>query len=571
MPPAHPLADQAATLRSKTLTFLRAPVSRELWAMLMNRGHSFIMPASWSALPRTRQIESMVVAEGKRVSDGTTFAMAGDLVQAARAIGQDQSIALPFTPDVLPASSGMLAFSPEEPLMHVGPGAPVVAVTWGPPMEGFSPGVHLTWWAAMPDQDQEPDAAARGRLIPMVPDFDLHLSFLPFFDTRLCLEELPSGLLYSAVPLRTVVAAWYALTADSTALSEQRPHAAVTQALKELRAKKRGVQVATTSGADTAHRAITERAAQRMRDVNEQSEMFAPSPELAATPKKVEHGVFEAALDHQLDAGNRRIAHIYREASDHWHRLEMQATQRYPGIFENLEELRVREHGQWKPWCWVPSDHVAAWLVEMYDAPVDQAMWDGHRIAALGAWRSGGRHSVLTTLRLQETASDRVPAHLPEAMPAPGLGVVIDDNGRIHLLLAFLDDVSDHGPADAELVLISNYGNPAHMIEDVSKLTVFLTGTDLLDAVKITQGYYDDAVVKNGGTKPHPAEEAEYAEHAYAMGLYTGLLSAICAPGAQVQDAGALTGRKLPATWPPEPNVLSETTLWLLGGETGTR
>ncbi|MFI7094853.1 hypothetical protein [Streptomyces lydicus] len=92
-------------------------------------------------------------------------------------------------------------------------------------MEGFSPGVHLTWWTAMRHEAQEPNAAAQGRLIPMVPDFDLHLPFLPRFDTRLYHQELPSGLLYSAVPLRTVVAAWYALTADSTTLSEQRPQA----------------------------------------------------------------------------------------------------------------------------------------------------------------------------------------------------------------------------------------------------------------------------------------------------------------------------------------------------------
>ncbi|MEW2498195.1 hypothetical protein AB0942_32365 [Streptomyces nodosus] len=156
--------------------------------------------------------------------------------------------------------------------------------------------------------------------------------------------------------------------------------------------------------------------------------------------------------------------------------------------------------------------------MKMYDAPVDQASWDGPRIAALGAWRSGGRHSVLTTLPLQETASDRVPADLTETMPAPGLGLVIDDNGTVHLLLAYLDEVGERGTADAELVLISNYGDPNHMLEDITKLTVFLTGKDLLDAVKITQAYYDYAAVENG-TEPHPTDEALYAEHAYALGV----------------------------------------------------
>ncbi|WP_329155925.1 hypothetical protein OIU91_41615 (plasmid) [Streptomyces sp. NBC_01456] len=562
--PAHPLADLAAALRSKTLAFLRAPVSREFWGMLVDQGHTFVMPAAWSALPRSRQIEGLLAAEGKRVADGTTFAMDAGLVRAAREVGQDQSIPLPFTPDVLPAPSGMLAFSSDEPLTHLPSGDPVVAVTWGPPMDGFSPGVHLTWWAPMREDEQERDAAARGRLIPIFPDFDLHLSFLPLFDTRLHLQQLPSGLIYSAVPLRSVVAAWYALTADSATLREERPQATVTQALKEQKAKKRGVQVATGRGADTAHRSITERAAQKMSELGD-SDIFEPSPELAATPKRADHGVFDATLDHRLEAGHRRFAHIYREAADHWHRLEMQVTQRYPGIFEGLEELRAQNSSQWQPWCWMPSGRVSGWLIKMYDAPVDQASWDGPRIAALGAWRSGGRHSVLTTLPLQETASDRVPADLTETMPAPGLGLVIDDNGTVHLLLTYLDEVGERGTADAELVLISNYGEPTRMLEDITKLTVFLTGNDLLDAVKVTQAYYDYAAVQNG-TEPHPADEALYAEHAYALGFFTGLLAGICAPGAELKDAGALTGRKLPAPWPPEPNVLSETTLWLLTG-----
>jgi hypothetical protein len=561
----HPLADQAALLRAKSLAFLRAPVSREFWKMIMDGGHSFVMPAAWQALPRARQIESVIAAEDKRIADGTTFAMADDLRQAAHAVGQDQSIPLPFTEDVLPAPCGMLVFSAQEPLLHVN-SLPVIAVTWGPPMEGFSPeGVHLTWWTAMGDEHQKPDAAARGQLIPMMPDFDLHLSFLPQFDTRLHYSnaELSSEQLYSAVPLRTVVAAWYALTATSTTLSEQRPRATLTQTLKELKAKRRGVQVATTGATDTARRDITDRAADKMRQLVEPNIMFKPAPETAATPRTVSYGVFEAGLDHQLDPAHRRIARIYREAAAHWHRLEMQALQRYPGIFTFLEELRTREHEQWQPWCWMPSSRVAARLMKMYNTPTNRAMWDGPRIAALGAWRSGGRHSVLTTMPIGSTASDCVPAELPEIMLAPGLGMVIDANGTVDLLLACLDDASDRGPAEAELLLISNYGEPARMLEDVTKLTVYLTGNDLLDAVKITQAYYDDAAVRNG-REPQPADDTAAAEHAKTLGQFTGLLAGICSPDAVLQDAGALTGRKLSAPWPPQPNVLSETTLWLL-------
>lgn len=562
--PVHPLADQAATLRATALKYVRSPLSREFWSWLVQEGRSFIMPAAWAAWPPARQIESVLAAESKRISEGTTFAMSDDLVRAARDVGADQSIPLPFAADVVPAPAGMLAFSADEPLMYINSN-PVIAVTWGPPLEGFSEGVHLTWWTAMPEQGQEPDAVALGRVIPMVPDFEVHLPFLPHFDVRLYQDkqELPSGLLYSAIALRTVVAAWYALTADSTALSEQRPQAAVTQALKELKAKKRGVQIATSGG--DAHSSITERAAHKWREVREQYDLFDPGPELAATPKTVSHGVFEAALDHQLDTGHRRIAHLYREAADHWHRLEAQSLQKYPGVFAGLEELRARESERWKPWCWVPSHRVAAWLMEVYDTPADEALWDGARIAALGAWRNGGRHSVLTPLPDQATAFDRVPVDLPETMPVPGLGMVVDDNGTLHLLLACLDDADGEGPADAELLLISNYGEPARMLENVTKLTLFLTQGTYLDALKATQAYYDAAAVQNGRKPPAP-DEAAYIEHAATMAAFTGLLSGICAPSAPLHDAGALTGRKLPAPWPPEPNVLSEMTLWLPTG-----
>ncbi|WP_157876847.1 hypothetical protein [Streptomyces graminilatus] len=563
----HPLADQAALLRAKSLAFLRAPVSREMWKTIMDGGHSFVMPAAWQALPRARQIESVIAAEDKRIADGTTFAMADELRQAANAVGQDQSIPLPFTEDVLPAPSGMLVFSAQEPLLHVN-SHPLIAVTWGPPMEGFSPqGVHLTWWTAMRDEHQKPDAAARGQLIPMMPDFDLHLPFLPQFDTRLHYSnaELSSTSLYSAVPLRTVVAAWYVLTATSTTLSEQRPRATVTQTLKELKAKRRGVQVAT-GAADTARRDITDRAADKMRQLVEPNNLLKPAPEIAATSRTVSYGVFEPGRDHQLDSAHRRIARIYREAAAHWHRLEMQAIQRYPGVFTFLEDVRAREHELWQPWCWMPSLRVAAWLMKMYNAPTDKAMWDSPRIAALGAWRSGGRHSVQSTLPIGSTASDRVPVGLLNAMPAPGLGMVIDAGGTVDLLLACLDDVSargDRSPSDAELLLISNYGEPDRLLEDVTKLTVYLTGNDLLDAVKITQAYYDAAAVQNG-KEPQTADDTAAAEHAQTLGQFTGLLAAICAPDTALQDAGALTGRKLPAPWPPQPNVLSETTLWLL-------
>lgn len=143
-------------------------------------------------------------------------------------------------------------------------------------------------------------------------------------------------------------------------------------------------------------------------------------------------------------------------------------------------------------------------------------------------------------------------------MPAPALGLVIDDAGAINVLLAAVDDVSGPQGPDAELVLITNYGDATRMLDDVTRITLRLEGTDLREDVTRTQAYYDRAAVKNGDAPPPTLDEASYARHTHKVSLLTGLLSAVCAPGSELQDAGALTGRKPTAASPPPPGLLPE-------------
>ncbi|MEY9839568.1 hypothetical protein [Streptacidiphilus sp. EB103A] len=568
----HSLADAAATLRSTTLTLLRSPLSRECWSFVYERGHRFTMPAKWAALPRHQQIEQLLKAEDRRIASGTTFALDSAAAQAVSAVAHNLDLPLPFSAEILPAPSGMIVAA--DPLVDLASGT-MVAISWGPPMDGFGAGVHLTWWGHANAQDFP--GAPTGREVILMPDFDMHLPFAPLVDARLWHREVSSGALYSQVPLRAVVAAWYALTTPGIETVEHRPAAVHGRALAAQKAKSRGVRIATAATTGAAEAAIVARAADFA------AQLLTPSPdadsltgfnEATPTPHTAPHGVFAPEHDHQLDAEGRRTAFLYRTGAEHWHRLEQEAAQTYPGIFAQLEELRALEHGQWRSWCWVPGERVSAWLVQAHGATVRRAVWDGPRIAALGAWRSGGRHALLANPTAEPHGpSTPVPAGLLAAMPACGLGLILPAGQRIRLALTCLDDglagrqdPDDYAAASSgQLVVVSDEGERARGLRELTKYSIFLTGQTLQGAVKATQQYFDRAAVRNGQA-PQPADDAGCAEHAVEIGSFTGPLTAICASGAVPADVGALTGRKEPAPWPPEPSLLAEVQLWRLAG-----
>ncbi|MCX4666462.1 hypothetical protein OG453_07240 [Streptomyces sp. NBC_01381] len=553
---AHPLADHAAALRSKALDFLRSPLAVEVWSMLLNEGQAFTMPAQWGALPRQQQIQQLLKAEGRRIADGTTFAVDVAVVAAAKAAGQDRQLRLPFTEDLLPAPSGMFVSTTS--MGDLVNGWPMSVVTWGPPMDGFAPGVHLAWWSIPPTQPSNPD-----RRLPIYPDFDLHLPLPPIVDGRLWEIDVPSGHRYSQIPLRTVVATWYALSTEAVEVAERRPEPTLGRALAAQKAKRRGVQVATAAATNTVLEAITAKAAERAARLQaDHGGEFGGLDSVAPTPRVASHGVFAPAQDGELQPELRKIAHSYRAAAEHWHRLEAEVDQVYPGIFPQLEELRVREYGEWPTWCWVPSLRLGALLMHVYGATVDEAMWDGPRIAAVGAWLSGGRHALLPAADLPpQLPDDRAPFGLEGRMPVPGMGLILPGSGDDLLQLTFIDYAEDKPMG--ELVLVSDEGKHGNGFRDLAKHTLFLADTTLTEAVKSTQIHYDQAALKNG-EKPRPADDALYAQYAEWFGFVTGLLEAACAPNTVTVDAGALTGRKPALPWPPEPGLLAETQLWLV-------
>ncbi|MBF9071840.1 hypothetical protein [Streptacidiphilus fuscans] len=550
-----PLADQAATLRSQTLAWVRSDYARVFWAKVIEQGGTFVMPAAWQALPHAEQAEALLKMETRRVSDASTFALEPGVLQAVREIGQDTSIPLPFTPDLLPSPTGMLCLSEEEPLASAGGGL-LTAVTWGPPLDGFGSGIHLAFWCPPPPELRRPEIP----WFPLIQDFDLHLPFAPHWDSRLVDQKVPSGLLYTAVPVRTAVAAFYALTSTAASLGERRPRASVTQQLKQQGAKKRGVMVAAGEPS-RLRQSITSRTAELAAElVPEPDRMLVPAPELGELTPIPVHSVFAAERDVELTPAQRRIAHLYREAADHWHRLELQAAQRYPGIWARLEELHARERDRWPSWCWMPSLQVTAVLATSYGTDLDQALWDGPRLAALGAWRSGGRHSFLAPRTRDTTPTDPVPTALVGSLPTPGIGLILDTTSGNHHLIAYMDTAADPSLAQAELVVISDWGRPNAMLESTIKITLYLTTGSVLEAVRATHAHYDDAARANTGEEPPTPSDASVLDHAGFMSQLLWALVDIATGG--WEDAGASTGRKLAAPWPPGPGVLPEMTLW---------
>ncbi|MFD9687263.1 hypothetical protein ACFWXO_16080 [Kitasatospora sp. NPDC059088] len=541
------LPDLAAGLRADHLRFLRSPDSRALYNYFESEGHALLHPAAWMALPRQQRIDRVVAAEERRVAAGTTFALDTPVVEAVRAVAADRTVPLVFTEDILPAPSGLLVTA--VPLYDLGEFS-VVAASWGPSMAGFGPGVHLTWWS---DGRTSNEGA-----IPLIRDFELHLPFPPVVDSRLIQADLPDGLKYSAGPLRAVVAAWYALT--GTELSEQRPSPAIGRALAAQKAKQRSVRVATTASADAVRQAVLDQAATRHSQLFGTHGTQIGGIDPSATPPQPSHGRFPAELDHQLPPALRRIAQLYREAADRWNRWETEIFQQYPGVLEQLEELRVRNHGVWKPWCWMPVREVARWLIQQWSVPVEQALWDAARIAAIGSWRSGGRHALVHGgVGYCQESDERVPARALRDLPLPGVGVVVEDGPRIRLLLAFLDQPA--GQDGGELVLLDDAGEPDRSFRDLTKTTLLLAdGLSLTDAVKATSRYYDEVERAKGGTPPQP-DEAAFVQQAAFMGWFTGLLSAASVPGA-AYDAGAVAGQRPTAFWPPAPGLLPELVLW---------
>ncbi|MFE3944183.1 hypothetical protein ACFXPV_20235 [Streptomyces sp. NPDC059118] len=136
----------------------------------------------------------------------------------------------------------------------------------------------------------------------------------------------------------------------------------------------------------------------------------------------------------------RWLPAMYRAAAARLEKLERQAEQRYPGIFERLNTERAAAGATVPSWCWLPVARVHEVLAHHYTghgsgiegvSPTAERSVDAARLASIGAWRAAGRHMVHPDGDLvpwpQEAeceGGDELPVDLPGRWPLFGLYVV---------------------------------------------------------------------------------------------------------------------------------------------------
>ncbi|MCX4966823.1 hypothetical protein OHA98_18665 [Streptomyces sp. NBC_00654] len=153
----------------------------------------------------------------------------------------------------------------------------------------------------------------------------------------------------------------------------------------------------------------------------------------------------------------RWLPEMYRAAAARLEKLEREAEQRYPGIFERLDTERVAAGGAVPSWCWLPVARVHEVLA--HDcishgtgvegaSPTAQRSVDAARLASIGAWRAAGRHMLHPDDDLipwpheaECEGGDELPVGLPGRWPLCGLYVVflspnpavLAEGGFLHL------------------------------------------------------------------------------------------------------------------------------------------
>ncbi|MFF1712182.1 hypothetical protein [Streptomyces sp. NPDC058268] len=404
-----------------------------LVANQLTQGLPYTMPAHWHHLSVAEQARGLVRAEARRIADARLYAFDDNAVSAVRSVADDLQVQLPVTPDLLPAPSGMIVFT--SPVSVSADEGIITAATWGPAMEGFGDGVHLSWWTdtrafiarEVASGHLDPaEAEFRKRTFgPLMLHVDMHLPFAPLMDGRLFpVAEFAGADRDSAPAIRAIVAAWYALTHQLVLVREARADMELGRALAAEKAKYRGVLVARAEDPTALADALADQAHAAAGRFGSRILGGLSSPDRARAGEGDE--TFLPSRDEELEPSERWLPQLYRDAVRPLELLEAEAQQRYPGIFDHLEELRVREYGSWPGWCWMPSSRVAIAIGDLGLAKdVDRTLQDAIVIAGLGAWRARRRPAiVLDWLPAPEDRAELCPSEVPDKLPVFGVELV---------------------------------------------------------------------------------------------------------------------------------------------------
>ncbi|MEU6070525.1 hypothetical protein ABZ864_40325 [Streptomyces sp. NPDC047082] len=196
---------------------------------------------------------------------------------------------------------------------------------------------------------------------------------------------------------------------------------------------------------------------------------------------------------------------LYRSTAARLEKLERQAERQFPGIFDRLEARRAQHADTWPTWCWMPIGAVRAVLEHEYAARVSNlpltgagldpqqiasmgSAGDAAKIAAIGAWRSAGRHAVNFHDSMTDTfeaQGDALPLGLEERWPLLGVYVTSEAGGKQGSAGCFLHLEWDEHERRTELRLMMD-AQPTAALAGLHAQPVFLAGHTVREALAET-------------------------------------------------------------------------------------
>ncbi|KIF00911.1 hypothetical protein PL81_38475 [Streptomyces sp. RSD-27] len=315
----------------------------------------------------------------------------------------------------------------------------------------------------------------------------------------------------------------------------------------------------------------------------------APRPATSETVSRAEYPKqFTKRRDAELPENMRWLPQLYRCTASRLEKLERQAERQFPGIFDRLEALREQHAGQWPAWCWMPIGAVRAVLEHDYSNRITKpsgrttldprmiaslgSAGDAAKLAAIGAWRSAGRHVVNfhdSMTATFEGQADVLPVGIEERWPLHGVYITFETGPQSSAGL-FLHLEWDEQEQRAEFRVMMDSA-PVTSLADLLAQPVFLAGSTVTEALAQTwtatlmrtnSMMGSDEILDISKDGKFDRMVKEQAAH---VGVWVAAAAAICSDDVVVHDAAEALGRAgVGDTWPPtaEPDG-SAPLLWM--------
>ncbi|MFJ2374521.1 hypothetical protein ACIOZL_17140 [Streptomyces sp. NPDC087769] len=277
----------------------------------------------------------------------------------------------------------------------------------------------------------------------------------------------------------------------------------------------------------------------------------------------------ESFVEHR-DGGTpetlRWLPAMYRAAAARLEKLEREADQRYPGIFERLDAERVAAGAAVPSWCWLPVARVEEVLAHHCTSngtgiegtfPTPQRSVDAARLASIGAWRAAGRHMVHPDDDLvpwpheaECDGGDEMPVDLPGRWPLFGLYVVfLSPNPAVQAEGGFLHLEWDEREQRAALRIASDT-EPVAGLERLDVQLLHLVGETILEAARRTVRAVPSDTVLAASSDSEPDRSAMLL--AGSNRFWVRAADRLTSPQVNFVDVAQALGRAPGALWPPE-------------------